>query len=626
MTCKWNGFFSVGEDFDDEDLLGTDWSAPSVPGQANVSKVAPSSNVLCESTVATNCQKTLTESTAVIGNGPGLEKNTQPAAVGQAVSLGFRQLSKSVPQHSSPRSVPPPRPPSPGRFERIAALQPSSATVQQTNLSTGGQQNTPVPHDDFDDWDVDLADLDESYPQMATGARIPETYPTQAVVDTAKRLRPSACPGAQTVHSVDLRGFSSSIHTSGPPTSKLPVGSSSNVPFLSPVPPRSASVPAPPQSPGVFPGLTTASPFSSPFPKPTTPRPVRGTPQPQRHWATPGAQGPNLFDAISPGPSSASCLTPRPLHTPILTNHLVQLVSASNRTPQRASSNPSRPKTRRFPGPAGLLPQQPHGQSLDDIVVAIPQTPAHGAMARLPSQVPSSQNEEEEFSGGPWAAMKAEMGLDERNPSCFLHSYSIVMVKRKAALKQLAKNKVPNIAVILKSILHTHADAKAVFRDPTGEMLGTVHRRLLEDRLGELKTGAVLLLKQVGVFSPSNRNHYLNVTPNNLLRIYPPVGVGLSSTPLPPVVLEQLSMPSAPSTDVPGVPVSRMELDFADDEEEEVSKEPCLPYPVLADSRAGCSGAPHIRSVAAPPQDQAWEEDDDLDELLGELPVETYSL
>lgn len=32
--------------------------------------------------------------------------------------------------------------------------------------------------------------------------------------------------------------------------------------------------------------------------------------------------------------------------------------------------------------------------------------------------------------------------------------------------------------------------------DP-GEMQGTVHRRLLEDRQGELKIGAVLLLKQV---------------------------------------------------------------------------------------------------------------------------------
>lgn len=45
------------------------------------------------------------------------------------------------------------------------------------------------------------------------------------------------------------------------------------------------------------------------------------------------------------------------------------------------------------------------------------------------------------------------------------------------------------------------------------------------------------LCGQVGVFSPSHRNHYLNVTPNNLLRIYAPDGAGLSSTQLPPLFL-----------------------------------------------------------------------------------------
>lgn len=35
-----------------------------------------------------------------------------------------------------------------------------------------------------------------------------------------------------------------------------------------------------------------------------------------------------------------------------------------------------------------------------------------------------------------------------------------------------------------------------------GEIQGTVHRRLLEDRVGELKVGAVLLLKQVRAALP----------------------------------------------------------------------------------------------------------------------------
>lgn len=48
----------------------------------------------------------------------------------------------------------------------------------------------------------------------------------------------------------------------------------------------------------------------------------------------------------------------------------------------------------------------------------------------------------------------------------------------QAALKQLAQNKVPNMAVLLKSIIHTHADAKAVFKDPTGNWTHTLTEEL----------------------------------------------------------------------------------------------------------------------------------------------------
>lgn len=46
------------------------------------------------------------------------------------------------------------------------------------------------------------------------------------------------------------------------------------------------------------------------------------------------------------------------LQTPIVTNHLVQLVTAANRTPQQPTRTNTRAKTRRFPGPAGILPHQ----------------------------------------------------------------------------------------------------------------------------------------------------------------------------------------------------------------------------------------------------------------------------
>ncbi|KAM8795387.1 homologous recombination OB-fold protein [Eudromia elegans] len=242
----------------------------------------------------------------------------------------------------------------------------------------------------------------------------------------------------------------------------------------------------------------------------------------------------NRFGSAATGSPSGRAPPPPPPREaapllPVVTNHLVRLVAAASRAPR---AQPGGPERRRFPGPAGILPRQRHsGRHLDEILVSAPQTPAHGALAKLrPKELPGSPPAaEEDFGKGPWVAMKTELGLDERDPGCFLRTYSVVMVLRKAALKQLPKNKVPSMAVMIKTLTRSNVDAGAVFRDPTGEMQGTVHRVLLEQRPRDLRPGSVLLLKQVGVFSPSHRNHYLNVTPNNLLKIYPPEGEGGSA-------------------------------------------------------------------------------------------------
>ncbi|OWK53122.1 Uncharacterized protein C17orf53 [Lonchura striata] len=107
------------------------------------------------------------------------------------------------------------------------------------------------------------------------------------------------------------------------------------------------------------------------------------------------------------------------------------------------------------------------------------------------------------------------------------------------------------MAVMIKSLTRSSAGAGAVFRDPTGEMQGTLHRLLLEQRQSELRAGSVLLLRQVGVFSPSHRNHYLNVTPNNLLRIFPPEPEGCSPHQVPGLAELSPEPPARPTRAVP---------------------------------------------------------------------------
>ena len=51
-----------------------------------------------------------------------------------------------------------------------------------------------------------------------------------------------------------------------------------------------------------------------------------------------------------------------------------------------------------------------------------------------PQELPSSPPPpEEDFGKGPWLTMKMELGVDERDPSCFLRTYSVVMVLRKVS-------------------------------------------------------------------------------------------------------------------------------------------------------------------------------------------------
>ncbi|XP_063156662.1 homologous recombination OB-fold protein isoform X1 [Candoia aspera] len=309
--------------------------------------------------------------------------------------------------------------------------------------------------------------------------------------------------------------------------------------------------------------------------------------------------------------------------TPVVTNHLVRLVTAASKTPQPMAHVSLRTKTRRFPGPAGILPQQPNGKNLDEILIATPQMPAHGAVAKLRTEeMPISQQTiEEEFERGPWVAMKNELDLDEGDPSCFLRLYSISMVLRKAALKQLPKNKVPNMAVMVKSLMRTNVDAGAEFKDPTGEMQGTIHRLLLEEKESEFKTGSVLLLKQVSVFSPSHRNHYLNVTPSNLVKIYSP-GFNSGNRHQLYQEIRETRETVTPQQDPPTSAVVVMAAtDYRNVEGCERNKNRCHRVsasnksPSLLQESGSCGAGKSAETADL----------DDLDQLLGELPDDFFS-
>ncbi|KAG8222806.1 hypothetical protein J437_LFUL005012 [Ladona fulva] len=166
------------------------------------------------------------------------------------------------------------------------------------------------------------------------------------------------------------------------------------------------------------------------------------------------------------------------------------------------SISSSNVRRRKFPGPAGLLPE------LGEPVTTLSQPCAVGSLFD---------------NNSPWASLRQDMGLSSpdshRSP---LSKICLKWARQKASARQLPAHKVPFLAVAIHALDCSSPDPCVILRDPTGEMGGTLHRDVWERYGYLLHPGAALALRQVGVLSTgaAARRHYLNITENNLLSIY----------------------------------------------------------------------------------------------------------
>ncbi|PSN43958.1 hypothetical protein C0J52_12366 [Blattella germanica] len=191
-------------------------------------------------------------------------------------------------------------------------------------------------------------------------------------------------------------------------------------------------------------------------------------------------------------------------------NKLSGDISSVAITPQRQI------RQRKFPGPAGLLPEKDElmNRSLNPAIV----TPASPNILDDVDRV-CSQSSSSMFDSLQWLQMVSNFRLTDDAP---LSQFTIAWVKRRAAARQLSDQKVPFLGVILHDLDCSSPDPCAKLRDKTGEIHGTLHREVWEQQGGHLYPGSVLVLRQAGVLSTgiSTRRHYLNVTSNNILSIY----------------------------------------------------------------------------------------------------------
>ncbi|KNC73005.1 hypothetical protein SARC_14434 [Sphaeroforma arctica JP610] len=89
--------------------------------------------------------------------------------------------------------------------------------------------------------------------------------------------------------------------------------------------------------------------------------------------------------------------------------------------------------------------------------------------------------------------------------------------------------KIPYLAVMVRSLANPGSRVCTIFRDPSGEIPGELHRKVLQ-RYHDLRVGDVMVLKNVSVLYPNPTECFLNITLNNIDRVFSHKGEDLTAT------------------------------------------------------------------------------------------------
>ncbi|MCO5601288.1 hypothetical protein L7F22_055407 [Adiantum nelumboides] len=194
------------------------------------------------------------------------------------------------------------------------------------------------------------------------------------------------------------------------------------------------------------------------------------------------------------------------LHAPVSMRKLVPenpLVSG-NRRESRGVRFLQKDLHYHIPGPAGVVQR-----SLGETGTSLPDNNRMGK-----NSVPSRPTVvyDTDFESGAW--LKAKNYLEK----------SSIQVSTISSLKtSRTENRVVKLLAVIKSCVPNGCgDALVNLKDQTDSIHGTVNRRVLsETEFGRImEPGAVILLHQVAVFSPTPYAHYLNITVNNVEQVF----------------------------------------------------------------------------------------------------------
>ncbi|XP_035731325.1 uncharacterized protein LOC118445692 [Vespa mandarinia] len=187
-------------------------------------------------------------------------------------------------------------------------------------------------------------------------------------------------------------------------------------------------------------------------------------------------------------------------------------------------SNKKTTLVRKFPGPAGLLPDIIDTSIISTYLKNLEDSKIEGIQDQKDTNLTEycSQNTKTLFSEGAWQIM-----LDDL-PTEFLKNYEIAQIKQIASANQHQCIKIPFLAGIIENIDYSHENPSIVLKDFTDKIEGTIHADIPAKYPGTLEKNVVILLQNVGLLCISGtfiiHKYHILISPSNLLAIYSHTG------------------------------------------------------------------------------------------------------
>lgn len=202
------------------------------------------------------------------------------------------------------------------------------------------------------------------------------------------------------------------------------------------------------------------------------------------------------------------------------TNNIQSNNSIKNLLACKTPQNKKMTLIRKFPGPAGLLP--------DDLDSNIPcvsylNNLEENEMLNKETNTNNlseycSQNTKNLFTEGAWQLM-----LDDL-PQDFLKDHNIATVKKIANMNGFNNTKIKFLAGIVEHIDYSHDNPPIILKDFTDNIRGILHRDIPLKYPGLLESNVVVLLHDVGLLRISgtfvSNKYQILISPSSLLAIY----------------------------------------------------------------------------------------------------------